>query len=212
LAGAVGSAAELQIQVATAFCWRHRLLKALTPHSQPILSGSVAASEAYIRYSEKGHRHSDGRGAHGIRKAPRPAVAGRRRFRRLVDGKPTCVLLASANDRNVAVIVGRGRPTPERLKESFAPVLGVVSELWGYGIAPYTEECRSLGVRHLDTQVSWAQVGPSHPCRVADRLRSQLYGWFARFHGVATRYLEHYLVWYRCAGSPVRDRTEVTVL
>lgn len=202
-------AAMLGVQVSTAFSWRHRLLAALTYDSQPVLNGCVAASEAYVRYSEKGNRCSDGRGAHGIRKAPRRIVPGKRRFRRLIDGKPTCVLVASANDRNVVVIVGRGRPAPERLQASLAPVLGDVAELWGYGTAPFAEACRCLGVRHRDTQVAWASVDPMHPCRAADRLRSQLHGWLAGFYGVATRYLDNYLAWYRCAGGPARERSVV---
>lgn len=198
-------AASLRVHVSTAFRWRHLLLTELTHESQPVLTGRVAASNAYVRYSEKGARHTGGPGAYGIRSAPDRAMAGKRPFRRFIAGKPTFVLLANANDHNVVTMVGRGRPTIEQLQASITPFLRDVTELWAYDLAPFAEACALLGIRHRDTLVAWATVDPKHPCRLTDRLRSQLYGWLAKFHGVATRHLRNYLAWYQFAGGPATE-------
>ena len=185
------TAAALGVQVATAFRWRHRLLSAVAGRPLPALTGPVAAGEAFIRYSEKGSWGTGGPGARGGRRAP-----GRRLFRRFVDGKPSRVLLACAREQQVAVIAGRGRPAPGDLEGCLKPVLGAGVELCISGEAPYAEACRRLGVAHRE---AWGQrsAGLFAPLlRKVDWLRLGLYVWLRRFHGVATRYVHHYLSWY----------------
>lgn len=196
------AAAFLGVQVATAFRWRHRLLSALCRQPQPLLTGIVAASEAYLPYSEKGSRRTSGPGAHGSRFTPVRRTTGQRPFRRFVEGKPSCVLLACAGEQQVTVIVGR--PLPEGLQSCLAEVLGAGAELWAGGLAPYAEACRRLGIAHRDLLAQGTAGWVSHPCRGVDRLRVQLHGWLRKFRGVATRYLHHYLAWYRFASRSAR--------
>ncbi|HEY3364902.1 MAG TPA: hypothetical protein VGK74_07625 [Symbiobacteriaceae bacterium] len=192
-----GTAATLKIQVATAFRWRHRLLSALCSQAQPVLSGRVAAGEAMVPYSEKGSRKTRGPGAHGRR--CRPGAASGRPFRRFADGKAACVLLACAGEQHVVTIAGRAGLAPAELHACLARVLGAGAELWAWGLAPFAEACRRLGVRYLKTAIQGAPGWSPTPGRGVDKLRGQLYGWLRRFNGVATRYLRHYLVWYSFA-------------
>ena len=199
-------AAALNIAVATAFRWRHRLLGALCRRPQPVLTGQAAASEAYVPYSEKGSRQTDGRGAYGVRRA-RAAGAGfgRRRFRRFINGKPSCVLLACAGEQRVVAIVSSGQPAPEQLQSTLAQTLGAGAELSTLGLAPYAAACLRLGVPHREAWGPGAAAGWTPPCRAVERLLRGLYAWLLQFHGVATRYLHHYLAWYRLPGRTARQ-------
>ena len=185
------TAAALDVQVATAFRWRHRLLSALGRRPQPSLTGTVAAGEAFVRYSEKGSRHTSGPGARGSR-----CGHGRRPFRRFIDGKPSCVLLACAGEQQAGVIVSRGRPRPEDLVGRLKDLLEAGVELCASGRAPYAEACRRLGIAHWEASGQGSAVGFAHLSRSLNRLRMGLYGWLKRFHGVATRYVSNYLTWH----------------
>ncbi|HYF90839.1 MAG TPA: IS1595 family transposase [Symbiobacteriaceae bacterium] len=179
------TAAAVGIRVPTAFRWRHRLLGALRDRPQPLMTGSVAASETYVRYSEKGSRRTAGPGSVRTTKLPVPV------FRRVRDGKPSCVLLATGEMGAVALaVVGQGRPTPEELAACLAQVLGIGAEVRASGLAPYARACLCMGIPHIHEVFPWA----AHP---VEKLRRHLYSWLARFHGVATRYLPNYLCWFR---------------
>jgi transposase-like protein len=185
------TAAILGVSRDTAFRWRHRLLAEVDRRPQPTLSGRVGAGEAYIRYSEKGSRRSMGPGAR------RSANDGtQRRFRRFIDGKPSCVLLACSETQRVSVVVGAGRPGTGGLRACLHRIVAPGTVLEATGLGPFALACQGLGVHHVETMGAGA--------RAADRLRSGLYGWLRRFRGVATRYLHHYLAWHRAVARPAR--------
>lgn len=217
------TATTIGVQVATAFDWRHRLLGVWAARPQPVLSESVAATEAFIPYSEKGRRHPRGAAAtkafapnsaqmrrhdHGVAvlggsSATFLTVVGQRKFRRLVDARPSCVLLAADRDRSATVITGQGRPSPEDLSKSLAPLLGSGTELVAIGLAPYTAACRQMEVHHRNP---WSpDAAPTHRqlFRGVERLCRHLYTWLRKFRGVATRYLQHYLAWHRLSFQQV---------
>ena len=194
------SAALLGVHLATAFAWRHRLLAHLSLQPQPVLSGSVTASEAFVPYSEKGSRKTFGPGSYGARCAATP---GRRPFRRFIDGKPTCVLLACAGKQHAVVPISRGRPGPVQLCLVLKQILGIGSALMAEVTALYAETCRSLGI-HLQY--------PSDAAKGALRFHRTFHPWLRKFCGVATRYLEHYLSWYRLVRIPAATSSQAALL
>jgi len=172
------AASILRVTVTTAFRWRHRLLDALRDRPQPKLDGSVAVAEAYVPFSEKGVRGSERRTGQGL-------------FAR----KPSCVLLLHTREQQTAIIASGGRPRVEDLVERLAPVIQAGAEIWSSGLGPYDQACRRLGLRRSNVpeqrgiQRFWA----------AESMRRSLFGWLGRFQGVATRYLDNYLCWFRFA-------------
>lgn len=199
-------AAAVGVQPSTAFRWRHRLLSSLCRRPQPVLTGLAAASEAYVPYSEKGSRKSHGPGAHGSRLGCLRRTAGPLAFRRFTDGRPSCVLLACTEERQVLVIAGRGQVLPEALQSCLARVLGAGAELWALGLAPYAEACRRSGIPYRDMSPQGAAGRLQSPCRDVDRLRWHLYAWLRQFRGVATRYLQHYLAWFQWVSRSARPQ------
>lgn len=188
-------ASFLGVAVSTAFRWRHGLFAALPTQAEPPLTGQVTAGEAYVPFSTKGSRKPP---APGVRTGRYASTS--RRFRRLIDGRPSCVLLATSGDQKQAVtIVGQGRPWPGDLHTALTRVLGPHAELQADGLAPYAEACRRAA---LPCQTGGIVATALWGVR---RLRSRLYSWLATFRGVATRYLPHYVTWFSlsiCSTQP----------
>lgn len=92
--------------------------------------------------------------------------------------------------------ISRGRPRVSDLVAGLPPALGAVEEFRPPLPIPYDQACEQLGIQR-------SQIPASDPLfRSAVRLQGTMYFWFKRFHGVATKYLERYLTWYRRVVDP----------
>lgn len=173
-------ARALKVTPATAFRWRHGVIRQLRLRPRAALGSSVAVTEAYVPYSEKGSRTTDGPGAR--------CRIPLRRYRRFIDGKPSRVLLLSNDRQQAAVVVDRGQPTVAAIQASLASLVKPGAELRALGHVQLTDACRRL---RATFQHGWHQS----VARV-QWLHRHLHNWLRRFHGVATKYLERYLVWH----------------
>jgi transposase-like protein len=191
------TARDLGVGIPTAFRWRHLKLKDLAGLPQPVLTDAVGASEAYIPYSEKGSRKTHGPGSWGYRLASASVHIPRAlRFRRFIEGRPSCVLVACDSHRRAVAIVSQGRPDPSQLETALKRLLGDGSRLSGPGGAAYAEACRRLGLPWEPEAIQPGRCDRSSVCERARTLMGSLYGFLMPFRGVATRYLGHYLAWF----------------
>ena len=190
------TAAALGVQVATAFAWRHRLLFALRRQPLPVLAGTVATWELLVRYSEKGSRTPGGPGA---RRGPRPL--GREPFRRFIDGKPICVLVAGSAEQVATLAVSQGWPTADDLRQCLPKILqsGVTLFSNAYRAALYAEACGKLGIAQQEISDWQPPEELEQLVRRVIQARGSLCSWLRGFHGVATKYLSNYLAWHRFA-------------
>lgn len=177
------TAAALRVCVETAFRWCHRLLAVLAAQPAPRFLDHVQAGLAYFRYSQKGQRNTS------------PPMG---RFGPVLFPKPVAVLLLYGRPGRVAAIVGRGRPRPDELERCLVPLIGPDTQVWAMQERPLAEACRCLAIRvHEVLPECWWYLGD------LVRYRHALYTWMRAFHGVATRYLHHYLAWF--THLPVTD-------
>lgn len=178
------TASWLQVHPETAFAWRHRLLGALPPRPSLPLTGEVHTEVCYFRYSEKGQR----------RPVPPPAAPFQRH--RSIHQKMVAVLLARAQPaESVALVLGRGRPTPQLLADTLKPMVGPGAVVHSGSLAPFGAACQAIGVPF--------HGGPGALAgRWATLMLGKLHDWIRRFRGVATRYLPNYLVWFRSLCRP----------
>lgn len=195
-------AADVEVCLATAFDWRQRLLGALSRQPQASVRGSATLSEAYVPYSEKGSRTTHGPGAY--RKSG--VSASTRRFRRFIDGKPTCVLLARAGLRLATGIASQGRPDAAQLRTCLSTLLEPGAEVWTLEPGKYATACQAdIGSRAdgpPQGALTWQlRTKPG-------LLPESLHAWLWPFRGVATRYLPNYLVWYRSVRANPRRPAE----
>ena len=183
------TAARLGISIDKSFRWRHRFLALLDKQKPSAMTGVVETDETYFPESYKGQRH-------GI---PRPA---KKRAGSLADG---------SGRRKVPVVVARQRgsrkvfdhvlpdTTAETLTEALRPALAPDAVLCTDGNSAYAIVAKQIGIQSGSFVASYhgkGGIGIWHVQGV-NRYDSSLKTWMHRFHGVATKYLHHYLGWRR---------------
>jgi transposase-like protein len=192
------SARAVGVHPSTAFRWRHRILGWLAAHDREHLSGWVEVGLVRIPKSEKGSR--------SLGRAPR---------RRGVQGaewwsSPRASVVVAC-DRRGAVVSGTlpgeaRRPRPEH-----------VDAVLRDRLLPTRPPARIITQRAFPLE--WDAVAalvsvPRGPPRTGhahlehrenlDAYCRRLRRWLGRFHGVATRYLDHYLGWHRAIDAEYR--------
>lgn len=170
------TALRIGVHKDTAFRWRHRLLAALDASDTAPLRATVTFGETWFPYSEKGRRPPE-----------RPARSPE---------SPTPVWVVVARDgagRTASGVVGLRRPTATDLGLALGARLSAATTLASpagpYGAAGLLAV--RLGLRYHRPGSWTAEV---QALRAYTRA---LRRWSARFRGIATRYLAHYLAWHR---------------
>lgn len=215
-------ASRLNISVSTAFRWRHRALTVLSARDRKPLSGDVRVETFLVKYSEKGSRVCHGPGSWGywnvVRKGEEPVgrvrsgqSAGRRRFRLLIDGRPLHVMVAETDTGYEFDILGQGRRNAEMVAAGLARLIRPGSRVFAFGGSEYRRACETLGCEHHDGVAAvsrWFQClrgaeeggasrGAEEVTTPEVRFPNLPIWWLRRFRGVATKYLGHYLAWFR---------------
>ena len=184
------TAAKLGISVPTAFFWRHKMLAALRSLDKPTLAGVVEADETYFRYFLKGTRRLRELAGRDPRKRGEPAT------KRGLSREQVCVIVA--RDRHtltVAEVGGRGVPNVQILKRVLEPVMNRESILCTDGASSYKRFCVDIGVAHYSVNSKRANGSIYHINNV-NNWHGRLKDWMVRFKGVATKYLNNYLMWF----------------
>ena len=179
------TAVLLAIHPTTSFRWRHRLLDGLRSSEAPALSGRVSVDFGWLPYSTKGRR------------MPRTARPGAS-----VDSRRLAWVVAAcdASGASFARHTGETCPGWPRLRQVLAGrirwgsvllyrtnrKLRIAPAAAALGIASEHERALLIGARRRDPEKARVNLA---------RYRR----WEQRFRGIATRYLDNYLVWFRLA-------------
>ena len=176
------SASLLNINLKTAFRWRHVFLK--QPHDMipSDLHGIIEADETFIAESFKGKR-----------KISRPA-------RKRGGGNPLQVPIIMVLDRagNMVHKVIENN-TRENIEAVLTPVISAGSVLCTDGNISYIGIAKNLNVDHkrlinLDNQ---RVIEGVYHIQTLNNYMMRWKSWLKRFCGVGTDYLENYLSWFR---------------
>ncbi len=157
---------------------------------------------------------------------PGLAPAGRNGFRLLIDGRPVNVMVAETDNGYELDILGQGRRTAELIGSGLARTVRPGSRVFAFGGKEYEKACEMLGYEHRDgiaavskragsiagetgAEVTGAEVtglGVTDAAEIGAgseesagpiRFPNLPTWWLRRFRGVATKYLDHYLAWFR---------------
>ena len=168
----------------TTFRWRHRFLQATATHQALHESGIVEADETFFLESYKGQRH-----------LYRPA-----RKRGGVGPAWEHIAVLVVRDRSGQTAdFGLEQCDTQHIAAALQPLVDKDAILCTDGANVYQSVARTLGLTHRAVNVSQG-------IRVLDKVfhiqnvnayDSRLKTWMQRFHGVASKYLEHYLGWRR---------------
>ncbi|MGB5446398.1 MAG: IS1595 family transposase [Psychromonas sp.] len=173
----------LNINLKTAFRWRHRLLKSPCAHKPTELVGIIEADETFVPESFKGSK-----------KMPRES-------RKRGGGNPPKVPILLALDRNGAVShYVLNQDTKEELSLALKPLLTPDSVLCTDGNLSY----KSI-VQELDFSIDHKRLIGLDKQKVIDKIyhiqtlnnfMMRWKTWMKRFFGVGTGYMEHYIAWF----------------
>jgi transposase-like protein len=171
----------------TAFLWRHRFLSQIADHQAQHASGIVEADETFFLESFKGQRN--------LPRPPRKRGGSARQRGLSAEQIPVLVVRDRSGqhadfqlEKLDAVHIG------ERLR----PLIDVDAILCSDSAAVYAHFAKAEGIAHRPVNPSRKRRvdGPFHIQNV-NAYDSRLKGWMIPFHGVATKYLTHYLGWRR---------------
>ena len=184
------TAAALGLNKDTAFLWRHRFLEAIDKMQPAQLQGVVEADETFFLESFKGQRNSLPRKAkkrgtpakkRGLSNEQIPVLVARNR----VGGATLTAVLPSRKGKDIASVLG--------------PKISRDSVLITDGATAYRAVSKAkagVEVRAVPANPKAKSPGPNHINNV-NAYDHRLKDWIYRFHGVATKYLPHYIGWHR---------------
>lgn len=184
-------AIELEIHVSTAFYWRHKILNALRSIGHNSLQGIVESDETYFLESDKGKKCIADR---------KSRKRGGKAKKRGISQEQMCVVVA--NDRNgniVSKLAGRGRITSTEINDVLGTLINKDAMLCTDSATNYKAFAKQAGINHEVINIRkgiYVKKGVYHIQHV-NSYHKRLKGWMDRFNGVATRYIDNYLYWFR---------------
>ncbi|ARU57005.1 IS1595 family ISPna2 group transposase [Oleiphilus messinensis] len=192
-------AKRIEVDLTTAFRWRHRFLKMATKTQVPTLNGVVEADETFFSESYKGkrtihHRAPRRRGGQGNRKHK--------------DDKISVLIVRDRRGRVHDFVFGELRK--EQIHSSLKPIVESDSVFCTDGASWYKTFAEKEKIAHhrliaLDKN---RIIGKEFHIQNVNNYISRLKTWMKRFNGVGTDYLENYLGWMRLFETRKRSQIE----
>lgn len=176
----------------TAFIWRHKVLDALqNMQSEVKLNGVVEADETFFALSFKGN-HKKSTTFTMPRKAHK---RGKDIHTRGLSHEQVCVPCGvNGTGLSVARISNLGRIGTKDLEFAFKNQIASDSILCCDGANAYKKFASKNSLDLIQLKSGKSKVGNFHIQHI-NAYHSNLKNWINRFHGVATKYLNNYLVW-----------------
>lgn len=180
-------AERLHVAQSTAFRWRHRFLSLPKTVQAPALAGIAEADETYFLHSAKGQR--------GLLRKPRRR--GGKASKRGTSKEHTPVLIARDRAGATANLILDSTSAAD-IRAALKPILPVDTVLCTDGSSALAAAARELGVEHHPINVAaGVRVDGAWHVQNVNAFGSRLRDWLRRFKGVATKYLDSYLGWFR---------------
>jgi transposase-like protein len=198
------AAKRARLDLTTAFRWRHRFLQGPKTTKAAAVTGIVEADEAFFLKSAKGSKRLVGR-------APRKR-GGTAKKKGLSPDEHTPVLIV--RDRHGATTDAM---LPDLQGATIArvlqPVVAKDALLVSDGRAAYGQFADASGLLHIKLVTSKGEYTyGSYHIQNVNAYISRLKRWMRRFNGVATRYLENYLGWWRMIDRMGQTLTPLTCI
>lgn len=184
-------AKRLNIHISTAFYWRHKILNAIGSLGFNQLQGIVESDETFFKESMKGKRDIDHR---------KPKKRGGRDKKRGISNLKIAVVVAQDRNGNmIARKAGTGRVKAEEIDSVIGEFIHPSALLCTDTATNYKKFAKLKGLLHEtvnERQKQRVKKGIYHIQHV-NNAHNRLKGWLDRFQGVATKYLDNYLYWFR---------------
>ncbi|MDR6999110.1 IS1595 family transposase [Neobacillus niacini] len=183
-------AERLKIHVSTAFYWRHKILNALSLQRFNQLEGIVESDETFFRESMKGREVTH-------REPKKRATKDEKRG--ISDLKIAVVVAQDRNGNSIARKAGTGRVKATEIDELIGEYIPKTAVLCTDTAKNYKKFAKIKGLVHEpinNSKKERVKKGIYHIQHV-NSFHSHLKTWMRRFQGVATKFLDNYLYWFR---------------
>jgi transposase-like protein len=182
------AANRCRIDLGTSFRWRHRFLSQPKDVKAKSVKGIVEADETFFRRSAKGSRKLVGRAPRKRGEKAKPGLS-------IDDYAPVLIVrdrYGATTDQKLADLETR------TISACLAPVVEGDALLVSDGRPAYASFAAERDLLHISIIASRGQhVYQGFHLQNVNNYTSRLKGWIRRFNGVATRYLDSYLGWWR---------------
>lgn len=183
------AASICHINLKTAFLWRHRFLTAQSEQYRDKLSGIIEVDEFFLAYSEKG--------AKKLAQNRKPRKRGGKVDKRTKGGQVPILL---SIDRSNHIIDGvLSADTASEIQLHLEPYIVKDSVLCSDGAWAYVNIAKSTSCDHKRLINGKNRViDKIYHIQTVNGSIAHFKGWVdGRMRGVATKYLTHYLAWFR---------------
>ena len=202
------SAEICRINKDTAFIWRHKILDALqNMQANVTLEGIVEANEAFFPISYKGnHKNS-------TFVMPRKAhKRGKQTHKRGLSREKVCVPCAvTRNGLSLAKVTNLGRVSANALHKAFDNRIVSNSVLCTDDMNSYVDLAKTNELELIQLKTGKSKLGIYH-IQYINSYNSMLKNFINRFHGVAKKYLNKYLVWHNFLNYAKESYAEKTTI
>jgi transposase-like protein len=173
----------------TLFYWRHKILSALKKIDVKTFQGVVEMDETFFRYSEKGSRNIIGR---------EPRTRGGRAKRRGISREQASAMVARDRGKQTFSKVScLGRVSRTALDRLLGPRIDGEAILCTDAHSSYAAFARERGLRHYVLTKKAPVRERIYHIQNVNAYHRRLKSFMAPFNGVATKYLDNYLAWFR---------------
>lgn len=180
------------ISVATAFNWRHKVLDSMQEIMESVrMDGVIECDETFFRLSFKGD-HKKSRDFTMPREVHR---RGNDNHVRGISQEQVCVSTAvTKGGLSIGRIANTGPFKEEAVSLIYGGKISSGSTVCTDSHKAYGHLAESLHVKHVKVDPDKHMKG-KYGIQCINSYHSRLKGMIARFHGVATKYLNNYIVW-----------------
>jgi transposase-like protein len=179
----------LEISLSTAFTWRHKVLNALREMAPDGFKGVLEVDETFMLHSEKGSRDLVGR---------KPRKRGGKSPKRGISNDQDCILVArDRTGQTLAQLACLGRISMRQAMTVLEGTLREVTTLCSDAHGSWSAVAKAEDLPHVALNASKGQrVKDIYHIQNANAFHRRLKQWLERFNGVASKFLDNYLVWF----------------
>ncbi len=184
----------VEINLTTSFYWRRKILDTIRKYLDVgHLDGIIEADDTFFLESFKGN-HRDSKNFSMPRE---PRNRGGKAQKRGISNEQVCVATAMDRDGNIVLeLLCKGRMTHNDLNILFIERIGEESILCTDSHQSYVQFAKDNELEHQRIQRGKYKEGIYHIQHV-NSLHNELKQWIRGFRGIATKYLENYLYWFK---------------
>lgn len=186
------TAKEAEISYRTAFLWRHKILGSFQGIGCSKLEGIVESDETFFLFSEKGNLGIEDR---------LPRRRGGKASKAGINDEHVAVIVASDRKDNMVIeVAGRSRISSQKIEESIGKwIPDDIAAMCSDAHSGYRKFANDRGFKHYSINASKGQHVKEKVYHIqnVNNIHSLMKGWIKKFNGVASKYLQNYMNWFR---------------